>query len=94
MIGDGFLLLTAFSDGGAFIMGRGVMGLSDSLLTATDNWGVVFMILVARVLMVLVAALTWQTVDNGGAIHKSPFLIITQDKASLPLAFSKGAPIS
>ena len=59
MIGDGFLFLTALSNGGAFIMGGGVMEPFDSLLTATDNWGVVFMILVARVLMVLVATPTW-----------------------------------
>ena len=44
------------------------MELFDSLLTATDNWGGFFMILVARLLMVLVAALTWQTVDNGGTL--------------------------
>ena len=52
------------------------------------------MMLVERVLIVLVAALTWQTMDNGGAIHTSPFLIITQHNAFLPLAFSVCAPIS
>jgi Flp pilus assembly protein protease CpaA len=99
IFGDGILFLTSFSnggifsDGGAFIMGGGDMELVDSMLTAIDNRDVVFMILVVRVLMVLVAALTWQTVDNGGAIHTSPFLIMMQDNASIPLAFSVGAPI-
>jgi hypothetical protein len=41
------------------------MELFDSMLTATDNWDVrVVMMLVTRVQMLLVAALTWQTVDN------------------------------
>ena len=87
--------LTVFSDGGAFMIGGRVMELIDFMMTETDNWGVrILMMLVARVLMVLVAALTWLTVDNSGAIHTSPFLIMTQDNAFLPLAFSEGAPIS
>ena len=65
IISDGILFLTTisdgstFSDGRAFTMGGGVLELFDSMQTATDNWAVVFMMLVARALMVLVAALTW-----------------------------------
>ena len=70
------------------------MELFDSMLITADSWGVVFVMPVARVLMVIVAALTWHTVDNGDTIHTFPFLIITQDNASLSLAFSIGAPIS
>ena len=65
MIGDDFLFLTAFSGGDGLMMLGAVLEFSDYMLTATDKWGVVFMMLVAcmkQCLLVLLPGRQWTMV--------------------------------